>query len=222
MTVGHMFIVGGDTPEVKRVQTGLLGADYKIENGRYRFARVYNGENWNPQLKAPLTQPGVNVVAGEYLLAVNGRDVSSADNVYSFFEATAGKSVLLKRGARSFRRQCARSDRGAGSERDQSPQSRLDRGQPAQSRSDDERPGGLCLPSGYVLRRVHEFQPLLLRPGGQGSRHYRRALQWRRLTGHRYHRVPQAAADERGAPSRRSRHASAAGSYLRPEGDDHQ
>ena len=40
---------------------GLLGADYRVENGRYRFARVYNGENWNPQLKAPLTQPGVNV-----------------------------------------------------------------------------------------------------------------------------------------------------------------
>ena len=65
---------------------GLLGADYKIENGRYRFARVYNGENWNPQLRAPLTQPGVNVQAGEYLLAVNGREVRSTDNVYSFFQ----------------------------------------------------------------------------------------------------------------------------------------
>jgi tricorn protease len=76
----------------------LLGADYKLENGRYRFARVYNGENWNPQLKAPLTQPGVNVVAGEYLLAVNGRDLRETDNVYSFFEGSAGKSVVLKVG----------------------------------------------------------------------------------------------------------------------------
>ncbi|HLN04520.1 MAG TPA: PDZ domain-containing protein [Bryobacteraceae bacterium] len=96
MTVGHMFIGGGDSPEVKRVQTGLLGADYKIENGRYRFARVYNGENWNPDLKAPLTQPGVNVVAGEYVLAVNGRELRPPDNIYGFFEATAGKSVVLK------------------------------------------------------------------------------------------------------------------------------
>jgi tricorn protease len=54
------------------VSVGLLGADYKIENNRYRFARVYNGENWNPQLRAPLTAPGVNVKAGEYLIAVNG------------------------------------------------------------------------------------------------------------------------------------------------------
>jgi len=98
MTVGHLFVFGGETPDVKRVQTGLLGADYTIENGRYRFARVYNGENWNPDLKAPLTQPGVNVAAGEYLLAVNGRDLRSTDNVYSFFEATAGKSVVLRVG----------------------------------------------------------------------------------------------------------------------------
>jgi tricorn protease len=99
LTVGHLFVRGGDRLDIKRVPTGLLGADYKIENGRYRFARVYDGENWNPQLKAPLTQPGVNVVAGEYLLAVNGRDLRAADNVFSFFENTAGKSVVLKVGA---------------------------------------------------------------------------------------------------------------------------
>jgi tricorn protease len=98
LTIGHLFVAGGDFPDVKRVQTGLLGADYKIENGRYRFARVYNGENWNPQMKAPLTQPGVNVAAGEYLLAVNGREVRATDSVYSFFEGTAGKSVVLKVG----------------------------------------------------------------------------------------------------------------------------
>jgi len=98
LTVGHLFVQGGDGPEVKRVPVGLLGADYKIENGRYRFARIYDGENWNPQLHAPLTQPGVNVVEGEYLLAVNGRDVRGTDNVYSFFEETAGKSTLLRVG----------------------------------------------------------------------------------------------------------------------------
>ena len=98
ITVGHLNVGGGDVPETKTIVTGLLGADYKIENGRYRFARVYDGENWNPDLKAPLTQPGVNVQEGEYLLAVNGREVRATDNVYSFFEATAGKSVLLRVG----------------------------------------------------------------------------------------------------------------------------
>ncbi len=98
LSVGHLFIFGGDTPEVKHLRTGLLGADYKVENGRYRFERIYNGENWNPQLRAPLTQPGVNVVAGEYLLAVNGRDLRASDNLYAAFEETAGKSVVLRVG----------------------------------------------------------------------------------------------------------------------------
>jgi tricorn protease len=96
--VGHLFVAGGDQPEVKRVQTGLLGCDFKIENGRYRFARVFNGENWNPETRAPLTQPGVDVVAGDYLLAVNGHSVAATDDVYSFFEGTAGKQTLLRVG----------------------------------------------------------------------------------------------------------------------------
>src|SRR3989475_4093243 len=96
--LGDMCLFGGDIPEAKKVKGGLLGAHYKTENGRYRFARVYNGENWNPELRAPLTQPGVNVKAGEYLLAVNGRDVPGSDNVYRFFEETAGKQTVLKVG----------------------------------------------------------------------------------------------------------------------------
>ncbi|HEY9433757.1 MAG TPA: PDZ domain-containing protein [Blastocatellia bacterium] len=98
LSVGHLYVQGGDTPDPKRVPGGLLGADYKVENGRYRFARVYNGENWNPNLRAPLTQPGVNVVAGEYLLAVKGRNLAANDNIYSFFESTAGKQVMIKVG----------------------------------------------------------------------------------------------------------------------------
>src|SRR5579884_3486448 len=98
MTIGHMFVRGGDQPEVKRVSCGLLGADYVIDHGRYRFARIYSGENWNPQLKAPLTQPGVNAVAGEYLLAVQGREVRPPENVFSFFEETAGKPIVIRIG----------------------------------------------------------------------------------------------------------------------------
>ncbi len=98
MTVGHMFVGGGDRPRVTKVKGGLLGADYKVENGRYRFARVYNGENWNPQLRAPLTQPGVNVMAGEYLLAVDGHELRPPEGIYRPFEETAGKQVVLRVG----------------------------------------------------------------------------------------------------------------------------
>ena len=99
LTCGHIFISrGGYAPEIQSVPCGLLGADYRIDNGRYRFARIYNGENWNPELTAPLTQPGVNVAAGEYLLAINGRELRSGNEIYAFFEHTAGKQTVLRVG----------------------------------------------------------------------------------------------------------------------------
>ncbi len=94
ITVGHMFIRGPREPD-HSPKSGLLGADYSIDRDRYRFAHIYTGENWNPALHAPLTQPGVNVKEGEYLLAVNGRELHSTDNIYSFFQGTAGKQVVL-------------------------------------------------------------------------------------------------------------------------------
>ena len=99
MSVGHLRTGGGALPTVPAPKTGLLGADYKIENGRYRIARVYSGENWNPELKAPLTQPGVNVQAGEYVIAVNGRELRASENIYALFEQTAGRPIPLKVGA---------------------------------------------------------------------------------------------------------------------------
>lgn len=99
LTVGHLYVNGGATRNnPKSVPGGLLGADYTVENGRYKFARIFDGENWNPSLRAPLTAPGVNVKAGEYLIAVNGREVKATDSLYSFFEATANKSVVVKVG----------------------------------------------------------------------------------------------------------------------------
>ena len=98
LTVGHMFIRGGDAPRPEAVPGGLLGCDYRVEDGRYRFARVLSGENWNPNLRAPLTQPGVNVKAGEYLLAVEGRELRGTDNVHAFLENTADKQVRIRVG----------------------------------------------------------------------------------------------------------------------------
>jgi tricorn protease len=98
ITAQHIYIFGGDRPEVKSVAVGLLGADYTIDHDRYRFSKVYFGENWNPGLRAPLTEPGVSVHQGEYLLAVDGREVHGSDEIYSFFLERAGKSVQLRVG----------------------------------------------------------------------------------------------------------------------------
>jgi tricorn protease len=95
LSVGHHRMTSpGDNPFIaKTVPGGLLGADYEIANGRYRFAKVYGGLNFNPQLRSPLTEPGVNVRSGDYLLAVRGRDLRPPANVYSLFENTSGKAI---------------------------------------------------------------------------------------------------------------------------------
>ena len=96
LTVGHHRVGGGESlASPGSVPGGLLGADYAVESGRYRFAKVYGGLNWNPQMRSPLTEPGVNVREGEYLLAVRGRDVRSPENLYGFFENTSGKIVEI-------------------------------------------------------------------------------------------------------------------------------
>ena len=96
IAVGHHRVGGGDQRnDPERVGGGLLGADFELADGRYRFAHVLGGLNWNPELRAPLTEPGVSVAAGEYLLAVDGIDLDATDNVYARFENTAGKIVDL-------------------------------------------------------------------------------------------------------------------------------
>lgn len=101
LAVGHHRVGGGQRlDEPKSVPVGLLGADYAIADNRYRFKKVYGGLNWSPDLRSPLTAPGVNVKAGEYLLAVNGRDLQLPTNVYSLFENTADKIVELSVGPR--------------------------------------------------------------------------------------------------------------------------
>jgi len=99
--VGHHRVGGGDFPaQPARVPGGLLGADFAVENGRYRFEKVYGGLNWTPELRAPLAEPGAEVKDGEYLLAVEGRDLVPPDNLFARFEATAGRIVEITVGPR--------------------------------------------------------------------------------------------------------------------------
>ena len=94
--VGHHRVGGGDRiASPASVPGGLLGADYEIVNNRYRLKKIYGGLNWNPSLRSPLTEPGINAMKGEYILAVNGRELTAADNIFSFFENTSGKIVEL-------------------------------------------------------------------------------------------------------------------------------
>jgi tricorn protease len=94
--VGHHRVAGGDfLAEPEEIPGGLLGADIEIAEGRYRFERVFGGLNWNPELRAPLSEPGVSVKDGEFLLAVDGVDLSADENLFARFEHTAGNIVEL-------------------------------------------------------------------------------------------------------------------------------
>jgi tricorn protease len=94
-SIGHSFTGGGDWPDVETVPVGLLGADFAVANGRYRIQKIYRGENWNPDLRAPLSGPGINVNEGDYLIAVDGVDLTATMNPYSVFDRTANKQTVL-------------------------------------------------------------------------------------------------------------------------------
>lgn len=95
IAIGHSYVRGGDIPAVPEAHGGLLGADYKIVNGRYQIARIYDTESWNPDLRAPLATPGVNVAVGEYILAVNGVDLRAPDSIDRLLDGTADLQTVL-------------------------------------------------------------------------------------------------------------------------------
>lgn len=96
LAVGHSRMSGGERLYASRtVPGGLLGADYEVADGRYRFNKVYGGLNWTPELRSPLTVPGVDVRAGEYLLAIRGREIRPPAEIHALLENTSGKSVEI-------------------------------------------------------------------------------------------------------------------------------
>ncbi|MGD0524229.1 MAG: PDZ domain-containing protein [Polyangiaceae bacterium] len=101
LVLGHTRAYGGASPREDSVSAGLLGADYTIEEGRYRFAKILKGENWNPGMRAPLTTPGIDVKEGEFLLAVNGEELKGTDDVSRLFLGRAGKQTVITVGPKS-------------------------------------------------------------------------------------------------------------------------
>jgi tricorn protease len=93
----HTYVGGGDYPSIPSVTVGLLGADFEVDSAsaRYRIKKIYPGENWDSKLRSPLTEPGVHVQEGDYLLAVNGRSLRAPQNLYELFVNTANETVTL-------------------------------------------------------------------------------------------------------------------------------
>jgi tricorn protease len=100
IAIGHSYVRGGDMPEVPQTTTGLLGADFTVESGRYKITRIYDNESWNPELRAPLAAPGVDVNVGDFILAINGVDLVAPDNIYRLLDGTANRQTVLTVNAR--------------------------------------------------------------------------------------------------------------------------
>lgn len=94
---GHAYDNYGDFEKVKRIDVGLLGAVLKLDqvNGLYKIAKIYKGENWNPERFSPLTEQGVNINEGDYLISINGNNITANDNPYKLLENTVGKNVEI-------------------------------------------------------------------------------------------------------------------------------
>ena len=95
ISIGHSYVSGGDLPPVPPANVGLLGADVTVANGRVRITRILTGESWNPQLRAPLSAPGVDARTGDYIIAVNGVELGANGNLYRLLEGSAGRQTVL-------------------------------------------------------------------------------------------------------------------------------
>lgn len=99
VSIGHSYVSGGDMPDIDRIPVGLLGCDLEEVNGYYKISKIYNGESWNPDIKAPLAAPGIDVNEGDYILEVNGKELKAPTNPFSLFEQTSGRQTLIKVGS---------------------------------------------------------------------------------------------------------------------------
>lgn len=100
VSVSHMGAGGGDAPQPAGMSNsvGVLGAEYRIDRGRYQITRVHRSGHYttsNSLLRAPLDQPGMNVKDGEYLLAVDGHEITADRSIYSYFEGKVGQAAKL-------------------------------------------------------------------------------------------------------------------------------
>ena len=96
LSVGHAYVNGGDLPKPERIKMGLLGAELSRDNsGYYRIDKILKGENWRRNLKSPLTEVGIDISEGDYIIAVDGISTSGMINIYSALVNTAGEQVKL-------------------------------------------------------------------------------------------------------------------------------
>lgn len=96
LSVGHAYVLGGDKASPKRIKTGLLGAKIsKDKSGYFAIDEILLGENWTKGARSPLTEVGVDVNEGDYIIAINGKSLKEVNDIYSLLIDKADKQVIL-------------------------------------------------------------------------------------------------------------------------------
>ncbi|MEM9531051.1 MAG: S41 family peptidase [Pseudomonadota bacterium] len=95
LNVGHAYVAGGDLQAPSRSKAALLGARFETDGDHIRVAHVYPGHNAEPRYRSPLTELGVNVSEGDYILAIDGRPLAAGDNPYEFLTDRGSQPVEL-------------------------------------------------------------------------------------------------------------------------------
>jgi tricorn protease len=97
LNVGHAYIAGGDIASTERSNDALLGATFELDEqaGLYRIGAIYAGQNQEDKYRSPLTEPGINVGPGDYVLAINGRNLTAGINPYSLLKGQGGRLLEL-------------------------------------------------------------------------------------------------------------------------------
>ena len=96
VSVGHSYTSGGDFPTLNNQEVGLLGVDYEWTGIGFRFKKILTGEQWNPDLVAPLAIPGLGVKEGDYLLEINGQKLSLDNNPHKLLIGSVGRLTQIR------------------------------------------------------------------------------------------------------------------------------
>ena len=224
LNVGHTYArTGGDMEKPDSVSVGLLGADYELHDGAYRIVTIHEGGPWDVDARGPLSQPGVDVKQGDYLLSVNGLPLDAEKDPWAAFQNLAGKTVTIQvSAAAQDRRSRPGGDRRAVGQRERSALPRLDRAEPGPCRGKDWRTRGLCACSRHGRKRPKRIVSPVLRPDEPRRSDRRRALERRRPDPDPFYRIAEPAGNQLLGSSRRRRHDLAARRPARTEVHAHQ
>ena len=180
----HTYVGGGDlNDDVQPVPTGLLGADYGLDakSGRYFIQKIYAGDNTRHDYASPLSEPGLDVHEGDYLLAVDGHELKAPTDIYSLFVGSRGRTVTLTVADDAAGKGNARRDGEDPARRADHPPGRLDQAQPRSGGQGLRRQDRLRLPGRHGRQRHEAVHRPVLPADRQAGPDHRRALQRRRL-----------------------------------------